>query len=1703
MSQNNSTTPVTVPDLLANTPTATCAAEETMEGIETGNVSELSQAKTTESVMAMSEDHKEEKGPIGDLAINILMDRRTVASQRYANLLISDGAELLGNDPEAYDREMERLIKCIDTYNKHIDVMVTANRKIQIHKAVSEAMPTERAPATNNGDTTILMRLAPRDLPKFQLAGDTVYYPGETVYNSVEHFLRTFEKTLISTGNDVERTWKQYIQGTLAMDYDVWMKGDLLVQDTWETARKVFLDTFGGAQDKLDARRLVMNMRIRTNETINSFNLRFTRAASEAGYSKFDNTIADAFMYALPQAWQPAINTVLHSNGKNSTTWIVSDIAAAALNVYGQQVPGSLANENGLSRSKGGFGADMASPQGSHNINKGKRKAEDFYHHKRTTSPTSASTIDRFYCPRHGGKLSNHDERNCFSIAKHASSSSSSSGRAGSMTPSGSRPFTFLGNNNAPLRANGNNPCRFCKKPWFRGHSCQEYRQAMRANHPGPSVLAIRTDTLVSEEDEDKKVKEAMEDLSYDCKFDDDKSHNTRSTFNLMTPIYIEGRRLVAKVDSGSDVACINKKILNKDFSDIHINKVNGYLNFLALNNEGKNSKAKRIGKTRPMTVTYTNNISFKHAFEVVEFSDVMETEFDVLLGTDILPKMNIYLGGVAFNWPNDIAKESKQFENVNFDNDKHYDPDNALYGNTEQRKEYMKMIQASINKNATIKPKAVCTIPESIVKIPMKSGANCYVRQYPLPVHAKAEIEKQLKEWLDNGIVEKSKPSARFHSPLLAVPKKDENDKLTKLRICCDLRKINASISEDLQENFAVPKITEIFDRVSKKAKIMSKIDLKQAYYSFAVDEASREVLSFSYNHINYKWCHAPFGLSFLTSQYCRVMNILLGDLEGVETYVDDCVLYSETIEEHIKLINTVLERLTSVNLKINPDKCTWFRTALYLLGFIVGPGITKIDHRRLSNIDKWPIPKNAAQVRSIMGVISHLRDYCPMLSKVAAPLDQLRNDKDVQTKWTSLHTDRFNRIKQILVSNAVLHQPDLSKKFYLETDASVYGIACALTQRDEFNRTVHIAFISKSLNSAERNWSTNRRETAAIVFGLIRFRPLLWGHPLPVEVLTDHMALTYMFTSTTLNSTLQSYMDVIGQFNLNVVHLKGIANKLPDALSRVYPPIIEDQTLEGEQDRNIKRLEKCILLRRASSNNDKDRFIHKKKIYSKDKRLNILAVKLNSKDFKSKGTEYACPPAHERDQIIHDAHALGHFGIESVVKHIHTYQGLHWNTIYADCKDILSRCKECALHNVSKKGFNPQKSIVAFEPFSHVTMDLFGPLPVTEAGNIYGLVLVDICTKYIITRPIPNKQSDTVAKALINIFADYGLPDIIGSDNGREFRNGLMHTLTNTLGIQHRFSTPYYPQSNGAAERSVQMVKNTLRKLCGNDTSNWDERLGLVQLCCNIKVRDRTASTPFSLMFARQVDLSTNHDPKMKGKKNPVSVKELVKRADYMADVVFPAVEERTRKIVEKYNEDFNKKHRIIDIPIDTPVMVKLQGGRPTSLSPLYDGPYTVVRKTRAGTYVLKDESNELLHREYVPSELKVVSIDESAIEEELFEVEEIRDHKDENGQRLYLVKWVGYGERENDWISVDAFSSPATIEKYWEKVRHSKRLAKERLKDTYQKKTHTKSPTKNTITDQKSDNVSNNKRMRTGEVTDLNHPISQTRRSKRSRK
>jgi hypothetical protein len=274
---------------------------------------------------------------------------------------------------------------------------------------------------------------------------------------------------------------------------------------------------------------------------------------------------------------------------------------------------------------------------------------------------------------------------------------------------------------------------------------------------------------------------------------------------------------------------------------------------------------------------------------------------------------------------------------------------------------------------------------------------------------------------------------------------------------------------------------------------------------------------------------------------------------------------------------------------------------------------------------------------------------------------------------------------------------------------------------------------------------------------------------------------------------------------------------NILADRLSRLYPTITEDEELADEYEQQIKKLHKLILLRRATGN----KVIKQKKTHSKDPNLSVLAVKLSSKEFKETTTDYICPPEQDRKKIIQDAHKIGHFGIAAVVKHIHTYYGLHWNSIYKDVKELLLSCRECQLHNIAKKGFNPARSVVSYEPFDFISMDMIGPLPVTERGNCYIPVVVDICTKYIIARPAPNKQSDTIANILVSIYGDYGLAvNVTLSDNGREFKSQLSEYIYKTLNIGMIQSTPYYAQGNGHSENAVKTVTGTLRKMCGNDT-------------------------------------------------------------------------------------------------------------------------------------------------------------------------------------------------------------------------------------------------------------------------------------------
>lgn len=399
-----------------------------------------------------------------------------------------------------------------------------------------------------------------------------------------------------------------------------------------------------------------------------------------------------------------------------------------------------------------------------------------------------------YKCTKHGGPRADHTEGECRSRHKDFTS----------------RKGKYLGNKNVPHKATtsgGNsrpfNPCTGCAKQYYHGHHCKK-RDNKGQDH---TVLAVQANNNISAE----QIDIAMDWPSEDDNCKNKQKHNERNPFKLtITPIMINDVELIAKVDTGSDVTCINKYILDKHFKNTQINKINGSLNFLSLDNNKKGVQMKRVEKTEPLHVKYAGGLNFDFTFEVVEFNnDVMETSFDILLGTDILPNLRISLSGVAHCFPDKEGTQA-QFKNIIFDTTNKYDPENANFGSETERQKFMEEIQIAIDNNKG----AFCTMPEAQVQIPLKSKTtNMYIRQYPFAHHVVSEMEKQLNQWLDEGIVYESVPSATYNTPIIAVvgKKDDETGKMTKTRFCMDLRCVNSNIDDAKTDKHIIPDMEEV----------------------------------------------------------------------------------------------------------------------------------------------------------------------------------------------------------------------------------------------------------------------------------------------------------------------------------------------------------------------------------------------------------------------------------------------------------------------------------------------------------------------------------------------------------------------------------------------------------------------------------------------------------------------------------------------------------------------------------------------------------------------------------------------------------------------------------------------------------------------------------------------------------------------------
>ncbi|KAL7326399.1 hypothetical protein PS15p_208750 [Mucor circinelloides] len=621
-----------------------------------------------------------------------------------------------------------------------------------------------------------------RDIPKFQIIGQAKHFSDHPRFTSVEHFFSAFENVVKASGNQVNSVWRQYIPLSMAFEYNNWTNNDLLNQKDWEAAKELYRKHFGTPDSAEESMAALFSMRMEDSDTLQEYTNTFMKHVQDCGFPVNSNLLARFYQFTLLQKNKQMMINQMAVKHDSKYKWTINEIYECILPLF-------LVDEQ------------------NRGMTKGKRKAINSDAGTPRSLKPSKMANNGLFCAKHGGPNANHNSADCRSRLKNfGSENRPNKATSAAVSPRGKSSSSY------------SSTCNYCKKTRGPNHWCQEFIDAKRAREDyrrkaninvhtvgtttqgsldttpsentattgeGSTSLTTKSPEDIEMAELDKYLDEIdAEDASLNCKSNVKDKHESFNPFQLLTPIILESKqgkpvRLIAKVDTGSDSTFLNRNVFHNKllFTSQDIISVEGSLNFLS-------HSVKRLGKTPAIKIRYLNDISFDHSFELSNFIQDLG-DFDVLLGVDTLSRLRIGLTGVAHKFADlgNLTEEEKSdllesidFENVNFDTKHSIDPETAsIFESQAEEKKYMSYIQDAIDENQKIKPGTFCNVPESEITIPIKENVDYYVKQYPIAHHAMPEIEKQLNEWLDAGIVEQCRPNGLFNSPLICSIKEGQ----------------------------------------------------------------------------------------------------------------------------------------------------------------------------------------------------------------------------------------------------------------------------------------------------------------------------------------------------------------------------------------------------------------------------------------------------------------------------------------------------------------------------------------------------------------------------------------------------------------------------------------------------------------------------------------------------------------------------------------------------------------------------------------------------------------------------------------------------------------------------------------------------------------------------------------------------------------
>ena len=701
-------------------------------------------------------------------------------------------------------------------------------------------------------------------------------------------------------------------------------------------------------------------------------------------------------------------------------------------------------------------------------------------------------------------------------------------------------------------------------------------------------------------------------------------------------------------------------------------------------------------------------------------------------------------------------------------------------------------------------------------------------VEPFALPVPRRvaaarrAPLRKELDRMIGLGVIERIERPTDWCSPCLVVPKKSGD-----IRLCIDYTSLNRAVK---REYHPLPSTEEVLAEL-KDARVFSKLDANSGYWQMELAETSKDITTFITPFGRFRCNRLPFGITSAPEIFQREMQKILSGAEGTVCMMDDILIYGQNDEEHDRRLTAVLERLAVAGLTLNKAKCSFCTDEVKFLGHVVSSRGISADPEKISAILGFPAPREVAELRRFLGMVNYLGKFSSHLAE-STPTLRLLLSKTSEWTWNDQTQSEFEAVKRLMSSAPVLVPFDLRKPLRLSSDASSYGLGAVLLQLDA-DEWRPLAFASRSMIPAERNYAQIEKEALAICWATEKFHFYLAGRTFEVE--TDHKPLVSVLGTKEVSKLpirLQRFRLRMMSFDYSIFYTPGPKLVIADALSRqsfdcpqsvdcmniAYPDgdlesvgvgaifdslPLTSRRLAELQEATIADEAGRLLVKYATS-----RWPDKKSLPEKMQHFvtfkDHFTVVENLVFYDSR----IYIPSGERAKVLEKIHS-GHLGETKCIAR--ATEVIWWPGMTAEIRSLVKTCPVCTeFRRVQREPLIPTP--FPSRPWVRLGLDFC-----QWKGEQY-LVMIDYYSRYIVAEKMPSTTSRAVVACVERWLCALGIPWVIVSDNGPQLTSSEFQAFLKAWNIRHVTSSPHYPQSNGEAERAVQTVKSLLDKNKGN---------------------------------------------------------------------------------------------------------------------------------------------------------------------------------------------------------------------------------------------------------------------------------------------